>query len=216
MARRKVPIIGLVGGIGSGKSTVARVWRTLGCCVSDSDRLARESFDDPAIRKTLREWWGPQAFGADGDPDRAAIAKIVFSDPNQRQRLEGIVHPWIERRRKEHFAAAPDDTVAFVIDAPLLLEAGLDRECDAVVLIDAPQAEREARVLARNGWTADELARREAAQWSLAQKRAKATHVIANDRDIADLEGRAITTLEAIRAKDQHPSIGPANSTRKA
>lgn len=198
MARGTAPIIGLVGGIGSGKSTVAQVWRELGCCVSDSDRLARESFEDPAIRAALRSWWGDAAFGADGSPDRAAIAKIVFADPAARARLEGIVHPWIESRRVATFAAAPAGTVAFVIDAPLLLEAGLDRECDAVVLVDAPRSAREARVRGRSGWSADELARREAAQWPIERKLAKATDVIVNDGDLASLHTSARRVLDAI------------------
>lgn len=195
------PIIGLVGGIGSGKSTVAQVWRELGCCVSDSDRLARESFDDPSIRATLRSWWGDAAFGSDGSPDRAAIAKIVFADARARARLEGIVHPWIEARRKANFAAAPEGTVAFVIDAPLLLEAGLDRECDAVVLVDAPRAAREARVRSRSGWSAEELTRREAAQWPIERKLTKSTDVIVNDSDLATLHAKAREVLGSVCAR---------------
>lgn len=194
------PVIGLVGGIGSGKSAVARAWRELGCCVCESDQLARAALEDPAIKATLVGHWGPRILAAGGTVDRAAVAQIVFADPAERRFLESTTHPWIERTRRASFAAAPADTPAFVIDAPLLLEVGLDRECDAVVFVDAPREERLRRVREHRGWTDEELTRREAAQWPLDRKRAAATHVIANDADLATLLRRATETLAAIRA----------------
>lgn len=198
--RRHAPVIGLVGGIGSGKSAVGDAWRRAGCMVCESDRLAREALEDPTIRSTLIGWWGEGIVGSDGRLDRAAIARIVFAAPAERKRLEGLTHPWIERSRRAAFAAAAPSTPAFVIDAPLLLEVGLERECDAVVFVDAPRSERLKRVRERRGWTDEELERREAAQMPLDQKRAKSTHVISNDGDLATLERRAAETLAAIIA----------------
>lgn len=198
MPRVRPPVIGLVGGIGSGKSAVAAAWRDAGCCVCESDQLARQALEDPNIRATLIGWWGRGILGADDRIDRAAIAKIVFGDATERKRLEGLTHPWIERTRRAAFAAAPASTPAFVIDAPLLLEVGLDRECDAVVFIDAPRSERLRRVRESRGWSEEELDRREAAQWSLERKRAASTHSIVNGGDLNALRLSARTLLTTI------------------
>lgn len=196
------PVIGLVGGIGAGKSAVASIWAELGCAVSHSDDLARAAFEDPAVRDALLAWWGPRILIGDGDAagriDRRAIGAIVFGDEAERRRLEGLVHPWIERAREASFAAAPASTRAFVIDAPLLFEAGLDRICDAVVFVDAPPDARLERLGRTRGWDADELARREAAQWPLDRKRASAHHVLRNAGDMAALRDEARRLLETI------------------
>ncbi|MBL9121738.1 MAG: dephospho-CoA kinase [Phycisphaerae bacterium] len=201
MPQAHAPTIGLVGGIGSGKSAVAATWRDAGCCVCESDQLARAALEEPSIKPTLIAWWGREILGADGRIDRGAIARIVFTDPQQRRRLESLTHPWIERTRRAAFAAAPASTPAFVIDAPLLLEVGLDRECDAVVFVDAPRAERLRRVREYRGWTDEELTRRESAQWPMDRKRAAATHVLVNDGDLELLTRRARSLLDEIRAQ---------------
>lgn len=193
------PIIGLVGGIGAGKSTVASVLRELGCLVSDSDELARASFRDPAVIRRLQERWGSGILAAEGSIDRRAVAGIVFADAAERCFLESIVHPWIERRRAAQFAAAPPGTPALVIDAPLLLEAGLGPQCDAVLFVDAPRPVRLARVMAARGWDDAELARREAAQWPLDRKRAASSQVIENDGDLAGLREQLGRVLEGLR-----------------
>ncbi|MDZ4755157.1 MAG: dephospho-CoA kinase [Phycisphaerae bacterium] len=199
------PTIGLVGGIGSGKSTVAANFRDAGCVVCNSDELARAALDDPAIRATLAAWWGPSivdpAGVREGKVDRSAVAKIVFTNLDERQRLEHLVHPWIERARRAQFDAAPASTVALVIDAPLLLEVGLDSECDAVVFVDAPAVERLRRVTENRNWHAEELARREAAQWPLDRKRASADYVIRNEGTLSSLHAEADRVLKAILAE---------------
>ncbi len=195
------PVIGLVGGIGSGKSAVAAAWKSLGCTVAHSDDLAKRALEDPTIRDTLIGWWGATVLDTAGRVDRSAVAKIVFTDGSQRKRLEELVHPWIEQLRRAAFAASPKDVPALVIDAPLLLEAGLDRECDAVVFVDAPLSERIRRVQSNRGWDTTELSRREAAQWSLDRKRAAAHHVISNEGDLSSLQAEASRVLEAIRAE---------------
>ena len=145
------PVIGITGGIGAGKSEVARILADLGCLVVNSDDLARQALLDPAIKSRLRAEWGETIFDAGGDVDRSALARIVFADPGQRRALESIIHPWVEAHRRAIFDAADPATPAFVIDAPLLLEAGIDRECDHVVHIDADREKRLERVRER-GW----------------------------------------------------------------
>jgi len=175
------PIIGLTGTVGAGKSTVARILGDLGCVVSDSDALAREALDDESVLRRLRERWGDAIFDDDGRARRDAIAAVVFSDPAERQFLESIIHPWIEERRNIQFDAVPSNAPALVIDAPLLLEAGLDRHCDSIWVVDAPRELRQARVVESRGWDADELRRRESSQWPAERKRAAATVIFDND-----------------------------------
>jgi dephospho-CoA kinase len=192
------PVIGLTGGIGSGKSTVGRMLRDLGCLVVDADELARAALRDPEIRRVLVEWWGSSILDASGEVDRAAVAGLVFASSPQRARLESVVHPWIENRRRAMFAQAPPGSRALVIDAPLLLEAGLDRECDAIVFVDAPRELRLARLARLRGWNEAELARREESQLPLDEKRARSDYVLRNDGDLAALAGQVRRTLSKI------------------
>jgi len=192
------PVIGLTGGIGAGKSAVAKMLSDLGCYVVHSDRLAHEALRDPAIRETLLDWWGREIIDADGELDRSAIGAIVFDAPGERRRLEGLVHPWIERRRKAMFATAPSDAKALVIDAPLLLEAGLERECAAVIFVDAGYETRLRRVRAERGWSSEDLARRDRAQMPLDEKRSRADHTVVNEGDLQSLQRTVRQTLDDI------------------
>ena len=179
--RRDRPVIGLVGGIGAGKSTVARAFALLGCVVSDSDRDAKAALDEPDTRDRIVAALGQGLLDGDGRIDRARLATRIFGDAEARRTLESIVHPRVHARRAAAFAAAPASDPALVIDAPLLLEAGLDAACDAVVFVDCPREERLRRVREHRGWDEAELARREAAQLPLDAKRARADHVVVND-----------------------------------
>ncbi|MDZ4830451.1 MAG: dephospho-CoA kinase [Phycisphaerae bacterium] len=187
-----LPVIGIVGGIGSGKSVVASMFREEGCVVSDSDLLAHAALGDPAVRDTLVSWWGPSVLSAAGTIDRGAVGRIVFANTDERRRLEGVIHPWIGRERERAFAAALPSTRACVIDAPLLFEAGLRDACNLVVFVDATRAVRLNRVKSR-GWNEAELARRESAQWNLDRKRAVSDIIIRNEGDL-------VTLREQVRA----------------
>lgn len=199
------PTIGIVGGIGSGKSAVARAFAALGCEVCVSDEVARRVLDEPAVRAEIERAAGPAVVRADGSIDRVRLAQSIFSDRAVRAAVERAMHPRIEALRRAQFAAAPDAAPAFVIDAPLLLEVGLDRECDAVVFVDACEATRLARVAATRGWSADELARREAAQMPLAEKRARSSDIVANDADEPALRASVGALLAGIVARGPRP-----------
>lgn len=180
MAGRPV-VIGVAGGIGSGKSAVARAFAALGCVVSDSDAQAREALERPEVIAAVASWWGPGVLDGSGRVDRGAVAKIVFSEARERARLEGLIHPMIRRSRGALIAEASAlGAPGVVVDAPLLFEAGLDGECDAVVFVEASRATRLERVAGR-GWDPAELDRREAAQMPLAQKRARSGYVVDNE-----------------------------------
>ncbi|MDG1360900.1 MAG: dephospho-CoA kinase [Phycisphaerales bacterium] len=194
----RVPVIGLAGGIGAGKSAVASVLASAGCVISDSDRDAAKVLADPAVVETLRSWWGDEVLAPGGVIDRSVIAARIFGDDDARRRLESLVHPAVHRLREARFAAAPADVTALVIDAPLLFEAGLAEACDAVFFVDAPWASRLARVTEHRGWDESELRRREAAQLPIEEKRRRATRVIDNDGDLAVLESAVVAALRSV------------------
>jgi len=200
------PVIGLCGGIGSGKSAVAEIFASLGALVIDSDRLSHEVLAEPEVLAEVVSWCGEGVVAADGGPDRAAIGRIVFGDREARKRLESLLYPLIAARRKAIVSGGYRDpaVTAIVLDSPLLLESNLDRSCDTVVFVDCPVAERRRRVEQNRGWSPAELERREQAQLPVEEKRRRAEFVVANDGSRQDLESavaacwsRILTTYSA-------------------
>ncbi len=191
-AARRIPVIGVVGGIGSGKSAVAREVATLANVhVVDADRLGHEALLDSDVKRALRRQFGETIFDATGEVDRRVLARCVFGDGashrTARHALEQIVHPEIARRIAGEIARAEAaGQEAVLLDAAVLIEAGWRRLCDAVVFIDAPEDLRLKRVQQRSGWTLEELHRREASQLSLPEKRGQCDAVIANATDVAE------------------------------
>lgn len=183
------PVIGVAGGIGSGKSTVARLLGELGAAVISADELNREELVQPEVVETLRRWWGKHAIQADGRPDREAIRGIITKDPSQRRRLEELMHPRIARRRDELMAryTADPGVRAVVWDAPLLFEAGYDKDCDRIIFVDADEETRRERVSRERGWTPECLAALEQSQQPLDWKRSKADYTVDNGSSIEDL-----------------------------
>jgi dephospho-CoA kinase len=165
--------VGLTGGAGAGKSTVAALLRELGAVVIDADALAREVLEpgSEGLREVVAAF-GNGVLRADGALDRAALATVVFADPAQRRRLEAISHPRIAARTAELLAAAPEDAVV-VHDVPLLVEKGMAPAYDLVVVVDAPVEQRVARLVDRGLTEADARARIEA-QATTAERRAVA------------------------------------------
>ena len=193
--RANIPTIGLTGGIGAGKSAVADVLRRAGCIVSDSDRDTAEILADPKVVDTIRGWWGDDVVDGDGTIVRKMVAKRVFEDPTERRRLENLIHPQVHARRRIRFTTASSSTPAFVIDAPLLFEAGLDAECDAVWFVDAPLDVRRGRVRVNRGWDVGELERREANQISIDEKRRRSDRVLENRLPLESLESTVADAL---------------------
>ncbi|MBA4028637.1 MAG: dephospho-CoA kinase [Planctomyces sp.] len=203
--------IGLVGGIGAGKSFVASLFAQLGCAVSDSDAAARAALLRTDVRDTLVSWFGPAILDESGAVSRPALARIVFTDPAQRARLEGLTHPIVHAERARLIdQAARTGAPAVIVDAPLLLEAGVDRECDAVVFVEAPRALRLERVRSR-GWDERELDLREAAQLPLDEKRRRSHHVVENAGDTAATRAAVEAVLGRVLGSQpaQRPMIRP-------
>ena len=194
------PVIGLVGGIGAGKSTAAAAFAARGGAVVDADALGHEALEQPEIRRRVLDRWGQRGnlVKPDGRLDRRAIARIVFADPAERAALEGMVFPYIGRRAVEEVAKAQADPAAkfVVVDAAVMLEAGWDGVCDRLVYVDAPPEARLARLAARSGWSASDLAAREAAQWPAAEKRKRAAAVIVNDAALDKVQEQVDRLLE--------------------
>lgn len=201
--QRGKPIIGLCGGIGAGKSRVAAVFQELGCLVVSSDQVNHEVLKRASVLRRLREWWGPDVVTPTGEPDRARIAEVVFSDPRQRERLERLVHPLILRRQAAMIRAVRNNSSikAIVIDSPLLFESQLDRQCDTIVFVDAPEPVRRERVQGERGWGNEELRRRESLQMPLAQKRSKAAFLVNNEGPAEALRPQVADILQAILAR---------------
>jgi dephospho-CoA kinase len=197
------PIIGVVGGIGSGKSFVAELFGREGCLVIQSDKLVDDAYNYPEVRETLESWWGASVFKADGSINRSAIGSIVFADPAARSQLESLLHPIVARRREELMTAAASrpDIVAFVWDSPLLVETGLHRRCDAVVFVEAPFNLRLARVSANRGWNEVELRRREKLQHPLDKKHEISEYTIVNTADADYARGQVKVVLSRIRGQ---------------
>ncbi len=182
-------MIGLAGGVGAGKTAVARLLAELGAGVVDSDGLGRQEISRPDVKKKLCEWWGPGVLSEDGEVDRRKVAAIVFADPEQRRRLEALLHPRIAARREKALAEfdAKPEIKAIVIDSPLLFETDLDLQCDAVIFVDADVDIRLARSEKHRNWTAEEFRRREKSQLPLDTKRARADYVCSNNSTLSAL-----------------------------
>ena len=174
--------IGLTGGIASGKSALEKAFAKQGVVVADADLLAREVVapGEPALAAVV-ERFGRDVLQADGQLDRAALRVRVFGDPEQRRALEAILHPMIGEDTRAEAAAAPQGAIV-VFDVPLLVESGRWRDqVDRILVVDCPVETQIARVMQRNGWTADAVQRIIDQQASRAQRLAVADDVIVND-----------------------------------
>jgi dephospho-CoA kinase len=184
-----VLLIGLTGNIASGKTEVARIFADLGATVIDADELARDVVvaGSPAL-KAIAARWGARVLNADGTLNRSALRSIVFSDEQERQALNAIVHPEVKRLRDllvEEARARGDRVVVAAV--PLLYEAGLEKDFDRVILVDAPDAVRLSRLMNRRGLSVIEAQKIMNAQQPASTKRERAHMVIENQNDLKAL-----------------------------
>jgi dephospho-CoA kinase len=189
--------VGLTGGIASGKSTVAEILVQLGAVLIDGDALAREvvARGTPGLAQVVAAF-GEELLTPEGDLDRPALGRIVFSDEDARRRLEGITHPLIFERYAELEAAAPPGALV-VHDIPLLAESGRAGTFDEVIVVDAPPELQVERMMRDRGWTREEAESRIAAQASREDRLAIATYVIENTGSLDELRAR----IEAVHAE---------------
>lgn len=178
-------IVGLTGGIGAGKSTVAEMLAARGAVVIDADQVARSVVEPgrPALER-IAERFGPEVLDGSGRLDRQRLADIAFADPESKTALEAITHPAINEEFMRRVVELPPDSIV-VLDVPLLVESARAYEC--VVVVEAPRERRLERLEVRGVSRADAEARM-AMQATDEQRRAAATWVLINDSDRAQLE----------------------------
>jgi dephospho-CoA kinase len=203
------PVVGLVGGIGSGKSAAASILAGLGAFVLDADAIGHTLLEQSPARDRVLERFGENILGPYTEEgvrrpiDRRALGAIVFSNPGSLRDLEAILHPLMRRTferaigRESRRQRAP----LIVLDAAILYEAGWDTLCDAVVFVDAPTEIRLARLEAARGWSAEGLAAREKSQGPVEEKRRQADHLLFNAGTLDQLQAETKKLWPALLAR---------------
>ncbi len=190
-------VIGLTGGIGSGKSAASQCFERRGVPIVDADVVAREVVapGEPALTEIARAF-GDEMIQDDGALDRARLRERVFADPEARKRLEGILHPRIREQMAAHLAALPACTPYAVLVIPLLLETGQRDLVDRILVIEAGEPVRVARVAARDRASTDQVRRVIAAQCSADERAAMADDLLLNEGSESELDAKVAVLHE--------------------
>ena len=204
---RSCVVIGLMGGIGSGKTMAAAILAEMGAAVLDADAICTELHETAEVKDAIRQRWGRAVLDANGKLDRAKLAAIAFRDPEELRALNDILHPAVIERIEQAVAdcRARGAAETCVIDAALLLESGLIRLCDATIFIECDATTRARRLADTRGWAPDEIQRREAHQEPLARKRETANFVVTNSGDPAALReqiARIVADLKSVESRN--------------
>ena len=195
-------LVGLTGGIGSGKTTVARMLEARGAVVFDADLLARDAIavGTPGRERVL-ERFGPNVLAPGGDIDRDALAAVVFADPAARRDLEAIVHPEVRRLFAEGAEAYEDSDAVVVFSAPLLVETGMHTAFEVLVVVSAPTETQVDRLLRGRGMSESAIRQRIEAQLPLEEKAAVADVLIDNEGTLEELEGQIDRVWAELRSR---------------
>lgn len=196
-----MPLIGLTGSIGSGKSTASRYLAGLGAVIIDADLISREAVKPGAeSSKRIEERFGRDVFFKDGALNRKMLADMIFADENKRKALNDILHPVIAdemfKRAEEQIKKRPDSVVVLV--APLLIETGMHKKVDSVWLITADNDAVISRIMERDGCTRAQAQRRLASQMPESEKRLHSDVIFENDKGIGDLHLKLKSAFDAI------------------
>jgi dephospho-CoA kinase len=195
------PVIGLGGGIGSGKSTVARELEALGCAVIDADRIGHDLLRDPDVKSELVRRFGQAILlGESGAVDRQALGRRVFANPEDLSRLNAVMHPRIraEMVRRIGESSAQTAVKAIVLDAALLLETDWHDLCDVLVYVSAPDEQRAQRVAESRAWDQADWKSRENSQKPLDTKAAAADYIVENSSSLSRLRELVQSIFERI------------------
>lgn len=196
---KSTPVIAIVGGIGSGKSTVAAEFARLGCTVLDADRMAHELLADPIVQQELVSCFGPGIRDEWGRIDRRKLAQGAFASEANVRKVNGILHPRVMEQCLQLIEQCRRDPACrgIVLDAPLLLEAGWEGRYDCLVFVDCPPQVRAVRA-ARKGMSPEDIKNRENFQISLDKKRAMSHYIVQNSSDVfavTEQVGRIFTAM---------------------
>jgi dephospho-CoA kinase len=184
--RTIMKLIGIVGGIASGKSFVSRAFQDLGAKWINADALVHEVYRQPSVLRSLCQRWGPNVLDQHGNLDRGFVASVVFAPTDEAhvelEWLESVVHPIVKEQIQRQLEEWRSDSrvQVVVLDAPVLLKAGWDKLCDELVFVEASEIRRWERVQTR-GWTREQWLQRESQQTPMSEKRSRATRTIDNN-----------------------------------
>jgi len=187
-------VVGIVGGIASGKSEISRILESMGASVFNADQIGHRLLNREDIREKIVKLFGNECLDARGAVDRKFLAKCFFSGPSDRlSQLEAILHPVIFQEAKQAIEAVRENGTQslLVLDAPLLIEAGWQSLCDKIIFIDTPLKMRLANIQSR-GWSEQELVVREKTQLALEVKKQFATDIIPNKGSLEDLQAELL------------------------
>ena len=207
-------VIGVTGGVGTGKSTVARMFYKLGATVLDADAIAHQVMEPKRVAwRQIVKAFGEGILDEDQAINRRRLAAVVFQDEERRKRLERIVHPHVLReiRGRLHRLRRLKRTRAVVLDVPLLMEVGADRLVDALVVVTAPPEVQRERLRATHGWSDEDTRARIAAQWDLSAKVDLAEYVVDN----SDGVGSTRTQVTRIWNQLLQPNTNRPSSTSR-
>jgi len=200
---RRFLLVGLTGGIASGKSLVSAIFKELGAHVIDADRLAREVVapGQPAYREIV-EAFGEEVCGPDGGLDRKKLGASVFADPGRRRRLEAITHPRIQALREARLRALADQGFEGIViqDAALLIEVGGSQAVDRLVVVYVDEATQQERLMARDGLSEAEARQRIASQMPLEEKARLAHYVVDNRGSLEETRRQVEAIYQALEA----------------
>ena len=189
-----MPVIGLTGGVGAGKSAAAAAFGDLGFTVIDADAVGHQLLQDRDVVDEICDLLGKRHLRVDGSIDRASLAAVVFSDTDSLRKLESVLHPRMKKVFEAKIREAENTGVSgVVLDAAVLFEAGWDSICSDLVFVDAPRELRLSRLLLARGWDEEELRRRESSQNPLDKKMERCSYTICNNSDnshLIDLVGK--------------------------
>jgi len=197
---RRPIVVGLTGGIGSGKSTAARILRKLGADGICLDESARKLLGTAGIRQEVVREFGKGVLGNDGTIDRKKLAQVAFSSRRNIRKLEAVIHPAVIMETIRRLNRAPAGKV-FVIDAPLILESGMHHLCDFLIFIDADGGTRLKRAERAHGWDAEEVRRRQRFQKPLAVKKRAADFLVTNNGGMEELKKQLREILKKVKDK---------------
>jgi dephospho-CoA kinase len=199
VAAGKKPIIGILGGIGSGKSTAAAEFAKLGCKVIDADKIAHELLDEPSVKEKVVGLFGRSILNPEGKIDREKLAEVVFADADKLSLINEIIHPLVLQRAGELIKQydCQKQVKAIVLDVPLLVETGWDKRCDKLIFVDCEQKLRLDRAK-KLGFDKNQVKIRENFQISLDNKANLADNTIENNSDFSVLAKQVVNIFSYI------------------
>jgi len=205
-----IRVVGLTGGIASGKSTVSEILAGLGAAIIDADVLSREvTMPGSEGLRRIRETFGDKVISPDGSLNRRKLGSIIFRDEDARKKLNSIVHPLVIERTEQELHRLQDEArksgkpVVAVVDAPLLFEAGVDVICDEVWVVAVSRETQAERLMKREDYTLDEALSRIDAQMPLEEKEKRATHIIDNEGTPEETRERVLELWKRLLAEGE-------------